>query len=194
MILGITGGIGTGKSTVLNILKDKYGFTIYEADRIAKEIMEKGGLAYNKIIECFGKDILDEKSEIDKEKMSERVFNNKDNLDKLNNIVHPAVIEEIKSRINRDREKGREKFVIEAALLLESKCNEICDKVWYIYSDEETRIERLKCGRGLEEKQIERVMKNQLSETDFRERTDAVIDNSKSIDNTVMQIEKLLEF
>lgn len=194
MILGITGGIGTGKSTVLNILKDKYGFTIYEADRIAKEIMEKGGLAYNRIIECFGKDILDEKSEIDKEKMSERVFNNKDNLDKLNNIVHPAVIEEIKSRINRDREKGREKFVIEAALLLESKCNEICDKVWYIYSDEETRIERLKCGRGLEGKQIERVMKNQLSETAFRERTDAVIDNSKSIDNTVMQIEKLLEF
>lgn len=194
MILGITGGIGTGKSTVLNILRDKYGFTIYEADRIAKEIMEKGGLAYNRIIECFGKDILDEKSEIDKEKMSERVFNNKDNLDKLNNIVHPAVIEEIKSRINRDREKGGEKFVIEAALLLESKCNEICDKVWYIYSDEETRIERLKCGRGLEEKQIERVMKNQLSETDFRERTDAVIDNSKSIDNTVMQIEKLLEF
>lgn len=194
MIIGITGGIGTGKSTVLNILDKNYGYTVFEADKIAKEIMEKDGLAYKRIVGYFGKEILDKNGEIDNEIMSEKVFNNKEKLEKLNSLVHPAVIEEIQMRIDEYKKEGKERFVIEAALLLESKCDAICDKVWYIYSDEATRIKRLKAGRGLNEDQIQRVMKNQLPEDVFREKTDAIIDNSESVENTIIQIEKLLEF
>lgn len=194
MIIGITGGIGTGKSTVLNVLKERYGFIIFEADKIAKEIMKKGCLAYNRIVRHFGKDILAESGEIDNKKMSETVFNDKEKLKLLNDIVHPSVIEEMQNRIKEYEKEGKDRFVIEAALLIESGCNKICDMVWYIYADEETRIKRLVEGRGMNREQILKVIENQLDTNEFKKNTDAVIDNSKSIEDTIMQVEKLLEF
>lgn len=195
MIIGITGGIGTGKSTVLKILNEKFGFSIFEADKIAHELMSKGNAVYDRIVNEFGNDILKSDGEIDRKVMSSLVFNNKSRLETINNIVHPAVIDEIKNRIERENKlNGTDKFVVEAALLIESGCGKICDKIWYIYSDDSIRIERLKSGRGMEEDAIKAVIKNQLNYEDFEDKTDAMIDNSFSIDNTISQIKKLLEF
>lgn len=195
MIIGITGGIGTGKSTVLNILKEKFGFYILEADKVAHQLMCKGNKVYDRIVEEFGKDILLENGEINRKVMSKLVFNDKSKLEVLNGIVHPAVIEEIKERIKKESEiNGVNDFVIEAALLIESGCGKICNKIWYIYSEDKVRIERLKTGRGMKEEDIRDIIKNQLNYKDFEDKTDALIDNSLSIENTIFQIEKLLEF
>lgn len=194
MVLGITGGIGTGKSTVLKILEEKYGFYILEADKIGHEIMEKGKPAYACIVEAFGEQILDNEGNIDRCRLAELVFHNQRALEKLNNITHPAVIREIEERIEQQRKKGICHFVIEAALLIESGCAVLCDKVWYIYSEDSVRRERLKTGRGMTEDKITDVIQNQLSYEEFVEQTDAMIDNSFSVENTCSQIEKLLEF
>ena len=101
MVIGITGGIGTGKSTILRILKEKYNFTIFEADKIAHELMMKGNVSYLKIVDYFGNDILDENNEIDRKKLGQKVFNDKKQLEKLNEFVHPEVIHEIQNRIEK---------------------------------------------------------------------------------------------
>ena len=194
MILGITGGIGTGKSTVLNILKENYDFLILESDKIAHEVMNPGNSAYNEIVEFFGVDILNDDKTINRKKMSEIVFNNKDKLNKLNSIVHPAVIQKISDTIEAEKAKGKENFVIEAALLIESGCSKICDRVWYIYADTKVRIERLMKSRNMTRIQIEDVMKNQMKDEFFKDNTTDIVDNSKSIEDTCVQVQKLLEF
>lgn len=195
MVIGITGGIGTGKSTVLKLLNEKFGFYVFEADKVGHELMKSGEIVYNKIVETFGNEILDDNNEIDRKAMSELVFSNKEKLEVLNNIVHPEVIAEMVRRMEYESKNHNiNNFVIEAALLIESGCNKICDKVWYIYSDDDTRIERLKKGRGMKEEDIKAVMKNQLKYEEFKTGTSYVIDNSLSIENTCLQIEKLLEF
>lgn len=193
MVIGITGGIGTGKSTVLNLLKEKYGFVIFEADKIGHEIMNKGQKAYNKIVEYFGTDILNSDLTINRRTLSDIVFQDKEKLDMLNKIIHPAVIEKLLSEIEKYRqENGADKFVIEAALLIESGCDKICDCVWYIYAEKEVRMERLMKGRGMTREQIESIMRNQLDKEDFIKNTAAVIDNSGTIESTDRQIEKLI--
>lgn len=195
MIIGITGGIGTGKSTVLSLLKNKYGFTVFEADKIAHEIMNKGHEAYNKIVDSFGDGILNSDLTINRRALSDIVFHDRSKLNVLNEIVHPAVISKILSEIdNLRREKGTDRFVIEAALLIESGCDKICDSVWYIYADKEVRIDRLVKGRGMTTKQIASVMENQLDKERFIKNSDIVIDNSSTIEITDKQIEKLLVF
>lgn len=194
MILGITGGIGTGKSTVLNILKEKYDFLVLESDKIAHEVMNPGNTAYNEIVEYFGDSILNEDKTINRKMMSEIVFNDKDKLNKLNSIVHPAVIKRISDTIEQEKLNGKENFVIEAALLIESGCSKICDRVWYIYADTEVRIERLMKSRNMTRKQIEDVMKNQMKNEFFRDNTTDIVDNSNSIEDTYTRVQKLLEF
>lgn len=195
MIIGITGGIGTGKSTVLKILEEKYGFVVFEADKIGHELMKKGNKTYDKIVKHFGNEILDSDLVINRKALSDIVFHDNEKLNHLNNMIHPAVISKIKSEIEKYRlENGTDKFVIEAALLIESGCDKICDWVWYIYADTPVRIERLIKSRGMSEKQIDTVMKNQLEKEDFIKNTDYVIDNSGSIEDTDRQIKKLLEF
>lgn len=194
MIIGITGGIGTGKSTVLDILGKKHGYIIFEADKLAHELMSKGNMAYNRITDCFGEGILDEEGNIDRSRFGKIVFADREKLAQLNHIVHPAVIEEISRRIDTLRQSGHEKFVIEAALLIESGCHKICDRVWYIDTEKNIRIDRLKKNRNMSDEQIENVMKNQLDKDDFLKAADAVLDNSGSIENTEKQIQNLLEF
>ena len=194
MIIGITGGIGAGKTTILNILSEKYGFCVFEADKIGHELMKKDMPAYKKIVKEFGEDILDEKGEIDRQKMSCIVFSDREKLKNLNGIVHPEVIKELKRRIEFEQKGGEDNFVIEAALLIESGCNAICDKVWYIYAEDSVRIERLNKGRGMSQEQVLSVIKNQLKDEEFINKADDMINNSFSIENTHSQIEKLLEF
>lgn len=194
MILGITGGIGTGKTTVLHILSEKYGFCVFEADKIGHELMKKNMLCHKKIVKEFGTGILDKDGEIDRNRLSGIVFSDSERLKNLNEIIHPEVINEIKKRIELKQKDGCDNFVIEAALLFESGCDEICDKVWYIYSENSVRLTRLSEGRGISPEKALSVIKNQLREEDFADKADAIINNSFSVENTYLQIEKLLEF
>lgn len=195
MVIGITGGIGTGKSTVLKILKEKHFFHVFEADRMGHEIMKPGMEAHKKIVNFFGTGVLKEDNFIDRKALGEIVFKDEEKLKILNGIIHPAVINDLEARIKRMKEgEPNANFVIEAALLIESGCYKICDSLWYIYSNDETRIERLKRERGYTEEQIRCVMANQLDNKEFMDKTDVTIDNSNSIEETEKQIEKILEF
>lgn len=193
MILGITGGIGCGKSAVLNVLKDEYGFHILEADKVAHELMQPGQKIYENVVLEFGQEILQEDGGINRQKLGAIVFEKEEQLKKLNRLTHPAVIEELKNRIvNIRKEKGDTNFAIEAALLIESGCYTICDYVWYIYANDEVRKQRLKEYRGYSAEKIESVIKNQLSNETFWNNADCVIDNSGTLENTKEQIQKKL--
>lgn len=192
VIIGITGGVGSGKSVVMDILKEDYGAAIILADNVGHEVMAKDGAAYPAIKEHFGTGILDGMTgEIDRKKLGAYVFNNKKELQKLNSIIHPAVKKEIMERIQNIRQKEPDKLIaIEAALLLEDNYDEICDVIWYVYADETVRRRRLREGRGYSDEKTDSVMQNQMSEAEFKCNCDDIIDNSGDIEATRKNLQK----
>lgn len=191
-IIGITGGIGTGKSTILNLLKEKYHAYIVEADKLAHQLMQPGQEAYIQIVEHFGEEILDEKGYINRKQLGEIVFKQRECLEELNAIVHPAVKTYIKKDIEEKKESNIELYVIEAALLIEDGYKAICDEIWYIYVEKEERIRRLILGRGENRQKWEQIIKQQSSEEFYRKYCDTVIDNGKSMEITAEIVKEIL--
>ena len=197
-ILGITGGVGCGKSTVLDILQQEYGACVIQADIVAHELMEPGKTSYLLIAEHFGKGILTEHNTIDRRALGSIVFADESKLHLLNSLTHPAVKKEICRRIAEQtafaQKQERDFFiVIEAALLLEDHYDEICDEIWYIYADREVRFERLAASRGYSREKSQSMMDNQMSESELRRRCQAVIDNSGTLEETRAQLHQTLQ-
>lgn len=177
-VVGITGGVGSGKSVVMNILKEKYGAEVILADLVAHDLMEPGQQNYLDIVEAFGEGILAQDKTIDRPALAKVVFGNQERLARLNAITHPNVKKEIFHRIEGIKEKGEASFIaVEAALLLEEGYQNDFDMMWYVYVDETTRIERLKEGRGYTEEKCREIMAKQLPEEVFRKECSTVIDN-----------------
>lgn len=194
MILGITGGVGSGKSTVLKYLKDKYNAKIIEADAVAKDIMNPGHRVYNMVLSEFNNIKLNEDKTIDRNYLAREVFGNESNLEKLNAIVHPGVKEEILSLISKYyNENEHALIVIEAALLIETGYKDICDEIWYVYCEKEERIKRLISSRGYTRQKACDIMNNQMSEEEFKKSTDEFIDNSFNEEKTEIQIDSLFK-
>ena len=190
-IIGITGGIGAGKTQVLEYLNSRYGATVCQADEVAKKLQKKGGACYDAIVEHFGQEILDEKGELDRARLGDIVFADRSQLSVLNRIVHPAVKDEILKKIRQEERKNTNLFVIEAALLIEDHYDEICDEIWYLYTSEPVRIRRLMLSRGYTEKRARQIMEHQLSDEIFRKRCQYVVDNSADcVENTYEQIDR----
>ena len=191
-VLGITGGVGAGKSTVLDYLSEHYGARVIEADRVAHLLQEPGGDCYNAIVESFGRGILYPDGRINREMLGKIVYAEKEKLSILNQIVHPVVKAYIIKAIAQERKSGAVPFVaIEAALLLEDGYDRICDEIWYIFADEETRSKRLQSSRGYSTEKIRSVMANQREEEGYRKECKLVIDNSGDfVENTYEQIDK----
>ena len=193
-IIGVTGGVGAGKSRVLDYLKENYNCRIVFSDQVANDIKKRGYPAYDELVDLFGKEILDENLEIDKAKMAAAVFGNRKLLEKVNNILHPAVNTFIINIIDEERARNLLDFVfVEAALLIENGYGRIADEMWYIYADEKVRRQRLKASRGYSDEKIDSIMKSQLSEEQFRENCQFVIDNSADFESAAASIDKKLE-
>lgn len=189
MVIGVTGGVGAGKSTVLGILKKDYQAKLIIADDVAKELMEKGGASYDAVIEAFGKEILNEAGEIDRPKLSSIVFENEEKLKLLNSLTHPKVKEEILSRISAFYEEDKSQLiVIEAALLIEAGYEDILDSLWFVYVEKEIRIGRLMRDRAYTRDQANGIMSKQLSDEEFREHADFIVDNSGTLAETAAQV------
>ena len=195
MIIGVTGGVGCGKSVVMDLLNKEFGVEIILADNVGHEVMAPDGEAYEEIVKHFGREILSQDGAIDRKILGAKVFNDRAGLDKLNSIIHPAVKRRILGKIENVRKKSdKEPFIaIEAALLLEDNYDEICDTIWYIYATKKERIRRLKESRGYSDEKIASIMKNQLTEKEFRLRCDEVIDNSGNIARTRKNLQKILD-
>lgn len=194
VFIGITGGIGAGKSEILKYIRKHYKCEIYLADEVAHLVKQSGTAVYRRLLELLGEDITDEKGEIDKKKMADRIFATPALLGQVNGIVHPAVKEFLLRRLEEAREaKEVELFFVEAALLIEGGYRELVDEMWYIYADEAVRRERLRRFRGYSEEKISRIMSQQLAEECFRENCDFVIDNSGLFQDSCRQIDEKLE-
>lgn len=192
-IIGITGGVGAGKSMVLQFLEREYKAAICEADKAAHLLYEPGQSCYVRIREAFGEGILNTDGTIDRKALGELVFGDREALEKLNRIVHPAVKAYIRGQIQREQEKGTALFVVEAALLIEEHYEEICDELWYIYAEPGIRRVRLKKSRGYTDSQTDRIMANQKPDDVFRKHCRITIDNSRTVEDTCIQVKKALE-
>lgn len=192
-VIGITGGVGAGKSEILTYLKEHTNCRIIIADKVAHDLERRGSVCYDKIVSLLGREILAEDGEIDKGKMAARIFTDRALLSQVNEIVHPAVKEYIISAIAKEREKGRYDYLfIEAALLIEDGYGDIADEMWYIHTDENVRRERLKSSRGYTDEKIDNIMREQLSEEEFCGHCSVVIDNGKALTDAYRQIDKKL--
>lgn len=192
-IIGITGGIGSGKSTVMNILKERYGAEIIEADALGRLSMRKGTDTYLRMIEEFGEEILDAKGEIDRDRLSEILLSSEENLKVQNSIVHPFVIDLIKERINICRMSKKSLAAVESAILFEAGCDALCDEVWLVAAERDTRIRRLMSDRGYTYEKAEAFMRRQKTDDFFLERCSKVIYNNGDVKNLSKQIKKCIE-
>ena len=188
-VIGITGGVGAGKSSVLGFISSNYNCEIIYADSLAASLQKKGGSCYQPLIDLLGDRIIASDGEIDRKLMASIVFSDESLLGKVNDIVHPKVKDYIVDRIAKLREENTvDYFFIEAALLIECGYREIVDEMWYIYASEDVRRERLKKSRGYSDEKIDSIFKSQLSDDFFRQSSDVVIDNSMDEESTNKQI------
>lgn len=192
-VIGITGGVGAGKSAILDILEKEYNSYTIKADDIAKMLMTKGYKPYDDIVELIGERILNDDGTINRELMAKEIFSSEYKRLAVNSIVHPAVKKWIVEKIAYLRmEEKYEYIIIEAALLLEDHYDIICDEIWYVYASEDTRRERLKATRGYSDEKITSMFASQMKEQEFRERCAYTIDNDGSVEKTRENIQKLL--
>ena len=189
-IIGITGGVGAGKSTILDYLSQKHNAYVIQADKIGHLVMEPGGLCYEQVIALFGRQVIKNDKTIDRGQVSDVVFGNELMRQSLDDIIHPAVKAYILEEIKKQKQAGCRLLIVEAALLLEEHYEEFCDAVWYIHTDAEIRIQRLMDSRGYTRAKAESIIARQASEEFFREHADYVITNNGNLKATWEQIEE----
>lgn len=193
ILIGITGGVGAGKSEVLSYIASRCRCRIVLADEVGNDVKQPGQPCYERLVKLLGKDVLDGAGYIDKGRMAEKIFADPVLLKQVNGIIHPAVKEYLLSEIERERRAGEaDFFFIEAALLIEEGYDKILDQLWYIHADQDSRRKRLRESRGYADEKIERIFKSQLPEEEFRRVCSVVIDNSGGLADTYGQIDAAL--
>ncbi len=177
-VIGLTGGIGSGKSLVAGIMKEQYGASIIDTDRIAREQMEPGGASYQEVVDCFGLSILADDGRIDRSRLAALVFNDKAKRLRINEITHPKVLATVRRQIDQHRLlQDIPYLLIETALMIESGYDFVCDEVWYVYAPEEQRRSWLRTERGYSDEKIDAIFQNQCKAQEFRNRFPKVIEN-----------------
>lgn len=193
-VYGITGGAGTGKSEVIKMLQENFGGCVIMSDEVARELMQKGNISYQLIVEYFGRDILRDDGEIDRKKLADYVFNNKEALEKLNSMTHPYVKDEIRKLIAEAEASGECRFVaLESAILLECGYEDICDEFWYVYTKPEIRRQRMKETRNYSDEKVDLVMRNQQPDEVFFEQCSFVIKNNTTLSDVYAQLKEKLD-
>ena len=193
-VYGITGGAGTGKSEVIKMLQQNFGGCVIMSDEVARELMQKGNISYQLIVEYFGRDILMDDGEIDRKRLADHVFNNKEALEKLNSMTHPYVKDEIRKLIAEAEASGECRFVaLESAILLECGYEVICDEFWYVYTKPEIRRQRMKETRNYSDEKVDSVMRNQQPDEVFFEQCSFVIKNNTTLSDVYAQLKEKLD-
>lgn len=187
-IIGITGGIGSGKSTVSKILME-FGAKVIDADVISRDIVQKGQKALEDIVQTFGKDILTEDGSLDRSKLGNIVFTDKHKLESLNSITHKYIKKKIIENINITKKEGYTGLtVIDAAIPFQHGFIDTVDEVWVVIADMETRIKRVMSRSGLSRLQVLDRIKSQMSEKNYLMFADRVLINNGCIDELEKQV------
>lgn len=193
VLIGITGGIGSGKSEVCRQLHQK-GYKVLFADLRAKVLYKTDKALAKKVVKAFGKDILNFQGVISLSKLRKKVFASKKNFQKINSIVHPVVIKHLMSEIKKSKDRI---ILIESALVFDTAFYKYLDYVIMVYSNKKNRLERIMLRDGAKRSEVERIMKFQLDEKQKIERSDFIIVNNKTIEDLEDDIEflsKVLKF
>lgn len=192
-VIGLTGGIGTGKSTVSDYLKKK-GCLIIDADALSRKMTQKGKPAVKEIAISFGKHLVDEDGNLDRKALGKIVFNDKKKLDILQAIITNKVVEYIEESIfNLKTDNYDGIVVIDAPLLFECGMEHMSDENWLVTTDLDIRLERVKKRDGLSEEEILSRINNQMSQEDKEKKSNCVLNNSGSLEELYNQIDKNLE-
>lgn len=191
MILGLTGGIATGKSTVTGMLRER-GIPVIDADQIAREVVEPGKPAYDAIIGHFGRDILLADGQIDRKKLGEIVFSDESERQKLNAIVHPEVRRVMREEAETAERNGASIVFMDIPLLYESKLQYMVEKIVVVYAPAAMQLARMMERDELEEEQAQKRLRAQFPIDQKREEADFLIDNSRSREETERQVEDML--
>ncbi|EJP19156.1 dephospho-CoA kinase [Peptostreptococcaceae bacterium AS15] len=188
-IVGITGLIASGKSTLSSYLKT-FGYKIVDADTISRDITKKDKIGYEKVVEKFGKDILSSNGEIDRAKLSNIVFNDKNALKKLNDTLHPLIFQEIDRQL--DSYKVEKIVFLDAPLLFETKLNEKCDEVILVVCDEEVQISRIQLRDNKDYDSAKKVIDSQIGKKFKIENSDYIIDNNCDIERFYLKADLIM--
>lgn len=191
-VVGVTGGIGSGKSFVMELLAKRYGVTVILADEIGHELMQPKGINYEAILKIFGQDIRNIDGTIDRKKLGNIVFQDTEKLQLLNNITRENIKKEIQRQIALFRNKGNSILAIEGALLFEDHYEQFCDEMWFVDAKHSIRIERLIKKRGYTKEKCEQIIGSQKDRTFFLKHCNRVIVNNDSVEEVVAQLEKIM--
>ena len=191
-VIGITGGIASGKSTASNMVREM-GFTVIDADYASRVVVEPGQKAYGEIIDQFGESILHEDGTLNREKLGAIIFTDEEKRKQLNRIVHPAV----RTYMNEEREaafeRGEKIVFLDIPLLFESKLTHMVDKTVLIYVDQDVQLQRLMARNNLTEEQAKARINSQMPLSEKKALADEVIDNNMDIERTRSQLVSVLD-
>lgn len=186
-VLGLTGGIATGKSTVTNIFKE-FNFPVISADEVAREVVEPGTNGLAQIVETFGEQFLNSDGTLNRSKLGKLVFSDHDKLDKLNDLLQPVIHHEIGRQITKLKENHPALIVLEIPLLFEQHNEEMVDYVMVVSTSDHDQLKRLKQRNGLSNEEASQRINSQMPLKDKINLADIVIDNSGSVEETRKQV------
>jgi len=190
IVVGLTGGILTGKSTVSEMLGER-GAVIIDADKIGHKAYLPHTQVWQEVVDAFGSCILEEGNEIDRKKLAGIVFNDPEALARLNSIMHPRMHAMIREEIERLRGEGVDSVVLEAAILIEANWTDLVDEVWVTAAPEETAVKRLKDRGGLTEEQARARIRSQLTAEERAKHADVIIDTNCELAEVRAKVEEL---
>ena len=180
VVIGLTGGIGTGKTQVSTIL-EYLGAEIINADLLGHEAYRPQTETWRRIVETFGEGVLAESGEVDRKKLGATVFSGPEALGRLNAIMHPRIYQMIEERLEGLKDEGRQVVVVEAALFVEANWTPLADELWITTASEEQVIERLKARTNLDEEAIRARIRSQMPQEERLRHADVVIENDGSL-------------
>jgi dephospho-CoA kinase len=191
LIIGLTGGIASGKSTIANMLKNE-GITVIDADVESRLAVEQGEEAYHHIVNHFSKSILLEDGSINRAKLGEIIFNNKEERMKLNEIVHPAIRKRMLQKKESAKNHGEAIIIMDIPLLFESKFTELVDKTLLVFVDEDIQLQRLMERNHYSKQEALARIHSQMPLAEKKRLADVVIDNNGSLEQTGLQLKNVL--
>ncbi|MGH7780331.1 MAG: dephospho-CoA kinase [Candidatus Binataceae bacterium] len=191
LTIGLTGGIGSGKSAVAKILAE-LGAPSLDADKVGHSIYAPGGPAYKDVVAAFGEQILAADGTVDRKKLGPIVFGDPAKLTKLNSIVHPKMLAEMRAMVAAMRTRGETRpIVVEAAILIEANWTPMCDEIWVVTAARERVIERVERDRGMVREQTEARIRAQISDADRLRHASLVIKNDGTMDELRTEVERV---
>ncbi|WP_421616954.1 dephospho-CoA kinase [Brevibacillus sp. TJ4] len=191
MIIGLTGGIATGKSTVTGMLRER-GIPVIDADQIAREVVEPGKPAYAAIVQHFGREVLQPDETLDRKRLGEIVFSDESQRQKLNAIVHPEVRRVMLEEAKAAEQNGAPIVFMDIPLLFESKLQYMVEKIAVVYAPPDMQLARMMERDELEEEQAVKRLRAQFPIDQKKQEADFLIDNSRTREETEKQVEDML--